>query len=349
MNGPWHPSDASRVQFAPTSQDLSEGTNGPELPKVSNGVLSDDQAPMFTLTLIRRDPASRAQWNVAKIRDPPIDEISSHSHLGPGVVQGTKTAGAPLYIDISNPGYTKFIAPIESRPQSAFSMDSAHTDPMMAPFLSDKYFYRRLWMDGSRFADHTYGHRKSSSNSSASEIEQAHQASGYSRSRSETSVPTTDRRSKGYAFLSPWNGRCDFSTGNTGRSLKCRHTLKPQNQGETLMSITVSELRFNLPGSNVFSSRNTSTEDEPGSKRNSFSTRPRVRKNTSSSELDTSLREQAPFGKLDLSLGREPAGGGFTGKQAKLGKLIVESEGQKMLDLLVAANMALWWRAYERV
>jgi len=51
---------------------------------------------------------------------------------------------------------------------------------------------------------------------------------------------------------------------------------------------------------------------------------------------------------FDLSLGRERAGGGFGGKQAKLGKLILEDEGQKMLDLLVAANMALWWRAYER-
>jgi len=52
--------------------------------------------------------------------------------------------------------------------------------------------------------------------------------------------------------------------------------------------------------------------------------------------------------RLDLSLGQELAGGGFGGKQAKLGKLIIEDEGLKMLDLLVAANMALWWRAYER-
>lgn len=53
--------------------------------------------------------------------------------------------------------------------------------------------------------------------------------------------------------------------------------------------------------------------------------------------------------RLDLSLGQEFAGGGFGGKQAKLGKLIIEDEGLKMLDLLVAANMALWWRAYEKV
>jgi hypothetical protein len=51
---------------------------------------------------------------------------------------------------------------------------------------------------------------------------------------------------------------------------------------------------------------------------------------------------------MDLSLGQEFAGGGMGGKQAKLGKIILEDEGLKMMDLLVAANMALWWRAYEK-
>ena len=52
--------------------------------------------------------------------------------------------------------------------------------------------------------------------------------------------------------------------------------------------------------------------------------------------------------RLDLSLAQENAGGGFAGRQAKLGKLIVHDEGLKMFDLLVAANMGIWWRAYER-
>jgi hypothetical protein len=47
-------------------------------------------------------------------------------------------------------------------------------------------------------------------------------------------------------------------------------------------------------------------------------------------------------------LGQERAGGGLAGKQAKLGKLIVQGDGIKMLDLLVAANLSLWFRAYER-
>jgi len=51
---------------------------------------------------------------------------------------------------------------------------------------------------------------------------------------------------------------------------------------------------------------------------------------------------------FDLSLGQELAGGGFGGKQAKLGKLIIEPEGLKMMDLVVAANLGLWWKAYNR-
>ena len=47
---------------------------------------------------------------------------------------------------------------------------------------------------------------------------------------------------------------------------------------------------------------------------------------------------------LDLSLGQERAGGGFNGNKAKLGKLIIYGgQGLAMLDLLVAANMAVWF------
>ncbi|KAL5340522.1 hypothetical protein BJX70DRAFT_387312 [Aspergillus crustosus] len=50
--------------------------------------------------------------------------------------------------------------------------------------------------------------------------------------------------------------------------------------------------------------------------------------------------------RLDLSLAREKAGGGMRGDSAKLGKLIIEDEGIKMLDLVVASCMAVWWRGY---
>ena len=51
-------------------------------------------------------------------------------------------------------------------------------------------------------------------------------------------------------------------------------------------------------------------------------------------------------GQFDLALGREKLGGGFDGEQAKLGKLIIEPEGQKMLDLIVATNLLAFRRAF---
>jgi hypothetical protein len=59
--------------------------------------------------------------------------------------------------------------------------------------------------------------------------------------------------------------------------------------------------------------------------------------------------ESGDDGHLDLRLGREKAGGGRKGTNAKLGKLIIEDEGLKMCDLVVAASMGVWWQYYARM
>ena len=76
----------------------------------------------------------------------------------------------------------------------------------------------------------------------------------------------------------------------------------------------------------------------PGSQPHSH----RSTSNSSGGDLDCDSDED----RLDFSLARENAGGGLRGKSAKLGKLIIEDEGIKMLDLVVAACMAVWWRGY---
>jgi len=111
--------------------------------------------------------------------------------------------------------------------------------------------------------------------------------------------------------------------------------------------MTVSELRFNLPSSR----KPTTPRGEEGSKRSSLFRKARHSRNNSSlsvSRDDTPEDARSSLDRLDLSLGQELAGGGFGGKQAKLGKIILEDEGLKMMDLLVAANLGLWWRAYEK-
>lgn len=120
----------------------------------------------------------------------------------------------------------------------------------------------------------------------------------------------------------------------------------PGLQGAPPAASVVSELRFNLPGSSM----PATPRGEERSKRSSFFHRGRHSRNNSSLSVDRDDANEVrnSLDRLDLSLGQEFAGGGFGGRQAKLGKIILEDEGLKMMDLLVAANLGLWWRAYER-
>ncbi|KAB5513181.1 oxidoreductase-like protein [Coniochaeta sp. 2T2.1] len=151
---------------------------------------------------------------------------------------------------------------------------------------------------------------------------------------------------KGYVFASPWDGRCEFRTGRGGRSLELRHVLGSSSAGFETASEghggtgtkPVSELRFNLPGS---SEGGVTSIPSHGHGRHSFHGKfdkllkldPRHRQD-SSDEYD---EEDAA---LDLSLGRERAGGGSKGNRAKLGKLIIHDEGLKMIDLAVVALLS---------
>ena len=180
--------------------------------------VTPDEDRCVSLTLIRRDPSSGFQWNVAKIRDPPVHEVSSVMG-GDGFIK-TKKAGAPLFLEIYNPGYSKFLRFDETRPSSRGSADMASLSPDQS---SDGTFRRRLYMDGSRFGDHSYGHHKTPSWNGE---QQTQRSSVQLNRQSLQAAPKAlvDRRTKGYTFRSPWGGKCEFSTGTAGRSLKvCRH------------------------------------------------------------------------------------------------------------------------------
>lgn len=368
----------------------------------------DSHAPTgFHITLIRRDPATGTQWNVATISTPRMDRNA-------------------IDIEISTPGYNRFIGSNEplslanvaanlptasGRPGSSSNMPPPATNPSAQPSAPRK-FHRELCV--SKPFDESAAH-----------------GTDYADS------PTMPSRLKSgyYVFSSPWNGTCTFSSSVNGRSLKCKHMISGPGgntpafgDADAPPALTVAELRFNTPFQaanlhthanhashkphphhiSVFSqsqhtdltTADTTTTISPTthSKRNSFSqllnpntyNRPRAQSGASgSADLTnkshhplvprrTSLRtprfpRQNQFhlpsshsnqhqhhrsistssggpdsdeDRLDFSLAREPAGGGMRGKSAKLGKLVVEDEGIKMLDLVVAACMAVWWRGY---
>ncbi|KAL8804523.1 MAG: hypothetical protein Q9182_002531 [Xanthomendoza sp. 2 TL-2023] len=168
--------------------------------------------------------------------------------------------------------------------------------------------------------------------------------------RPKQSPEDRSSRTKGYGFYSPWNGTCEFSSGVTGNALKCKHTAPEQGSP----AMTVSELRFNLPSSGDLGSASPNVQRSPerpgcGKRSSYFLSKPGSEALSTETFDPTQTNIEEGDGHFDLSLGQEKAGGGFGGKQAKLGKLIIEPEGLKMLDLIVAANMGLWWKAYEKL
>ncbi|KAJ5082835.1 hypothetical protein N7532_011878 [Penicillium argentinense] len=362
------------------------------------------QAPMrnagFNITLIRRDPSSGTQWNVATISSSPADFNA-------------------IDIEISTPGYNRFTgsneplslaslganlpAELIKAAGASLSQPVPKVQPAEQP-AGPRKFHRQVCV--SKPFDETVG-----SGQGSSDFGNGHGPDASSKLKSGY-----------YVFNSPWNGTCTFSSSVNGRSLKCKHmisgpsSLPVHGEGEANPAVTVAELRFNTPfqAANLryhaahqqpqhpsshssshpqFPQDSMSQDPMSASKRASISqflnpnnySRPRAHSGPNSSSptefqrpnfnpsaiiRKTSLRagrftRQNQFAhhprrststssggadsdedRLDLSLARELAGGGMRGKSAKLGKLIIEDEGFKMLDLVVAACMAVWWRGY---
>jgi hypothetical protein len=194
-----------------------------------------------SLTLIRRDPASGAQWNVARIEDPPVLDISSQTSNDPST---KKKIGAPMYIEVFNPGYSKFLHSNTTSKPTLESRDSGTSIQTLQtgshPSVNENVFRRRIWMEGSQHAG-GFGHRKINSrdhntgrpDSRGSYNAQTNFASTDVRppatppfmtreDQTYSSIQVSDRQTsfRGYVFTSPWNGRCEFVTGVGGGSLK---------------------------------------------------------------------------------------------------------------------------------
>ncbi len=335
-----------------------------ELPKAieSDGHRFKEQNT--SLTLIRR--YNGLQWNVGKISNN-VDSVTKclNDMPGPQNDRQNEHLNGAMSIEISTPGYSRFQehGPRSDQPkvlglsqpslnqhvlasndgsgaQAVFRRqlqayrDDIRPEPMHAPNSTSSI--------SSHDSQHSFNFHRSSYQSE-NNLKAANPASPPSQ-RSKTS------KTKHYMFRSPWNGICDFDVGVLGRSIRCKHTIAPATPNPRVdpRSVQVSELRFNLPSSKTFGPSPNGTPKE--SKRSSFFS-PQHHRQTSFKNHDPQHHDNDcdTDARMDLSLGQELAGGGFAGKQAKLGKLIVESEGLKMLDLVVAANVGLWWRVYERV
>ena len=320
-----------------------------------------------SLSLIRR--YNGEQWNVGKIRN-----TNARS-----AAEGIANPGAGISVAILTPGYAKFtdreasISGMQSNieiPHGPSPLLGPKNDASSSSHEDQAAFRRHLRLSGHvKRPDQRRRHETTDSMSIPEARPSFDSGIGSQHSdgpsspailASEQDTPSLKR----FVLQSPWDGTCEFAAGIAGRSLKCKHSYRSTDPryGQGMHSATVSELRFNLPSSKVFGSPNPKSS-MPGTqreaKRSSIFSSHRKKHSSSSLLTPDSASLSAANGyfgskveledRLDLALGQEHAGGGFGGKQAKLGKLIIENEGLLMMDLVVAANMALWWRVYEKV
>ncbi len=188
---------------------------------------------LSSLTLIRRDPSSGAQWNVGKILAAVSYPTSSHntspsrrrSRSSPGRDNTTATA-PPIRIEISNPGYNKFINAHQATglfsssshlPLNTSAEELRRMSASDESGLGERIFRRQISGETVRSWFGTAG-RKRRSGSERQEIGSDDVGGMQHALDPEFSGGDTTRR--GYAFLSPWSGTCEFYTGASGRSLK---------------------------------------------------------------------------------------------------------------------------------
>jgi hypothetical protein len=151
-------------------------------------------------------------------------------------------------------------------------------------------------------------------------------------------------RAVGYKFFSPWGGKCVFVTRADGRSLECRYY--PNGSSNTsytnaLIDAPHSKATFSVVSVMTY---NLWDPSDPAAKyRRTTASRMRFRQ-TGNSVEDGNSNDEPAYNPI----GAEHAGGGLNGREAKLAKLTIMNEGFKMLDLLVAVNVGIWWQAYKK-
>ncbi|KAK7409103.1 hypothetical protein QQX98_008711 [Neonectria punicea] len=321
----------------------------------------------FTLALIRRDPSTGNQWNVGHVSSyqsetlqPDQDESGPFLPNVPPVAHSqTPAANPPINIQIETLGYGRFRNMPTRRSFDIGPGDGIPADERVprneGAVLSRQVLmgYAKSWSSNFR-EKWNQEPREHSRHGSVTSVNSVASGDLVPEPQSALGQPGPGMRPRGYVFTSPWNGRCEFRTGTTGRSLRCYHILHDEKpalnalieQGVPVQQLggamALSELRFNLPSAELFKSPE-GREEVKAQLQGHFNKLLQKFDGRNESEDDDGM--VSPF---DVNLGKEKAGGGNRGKRAKMGKLIIYPNGMKMLDLVVAANMGLWWRAWEK-
>ena len=337
------------AQLDPSPPNLSHSEPWPEI---------EEQAPPLPprpkkslvqeadrIVLIRRDLASGSQWNVGTLT--------------------VTSSGLSATVEIHTPGYQKFAKqdlethtqPTETSQILQNEESSISASPVNHHATAPQFIRTIdiLALNHPKLGRNA--HQRNLSDDMYNAMEQR---------STQSQVPSHSK----CVFTSPWKGKCSFTTGLDGRSLKCRHALPLASSNGETSSEAACEIRFNLPWLRMRKKNQSQSDGEntqvPSSVPRSAEAKEvfrrsvqRLRSASGSKMISEGQRLQTDFEgikarsnaadsqhRLDLSLGQEKAGGGFRGSSAKLGKLIIENEGLKFADLAVGACMSIWWTHY---
>ncbi|KAJ5990081.1 hypothetical protein N7522_010288 [Penicillium canescens] len=228
-----HSLDSPRPQLRPRSSHDRTGSPN-RSPGQSPSRLRNTQRPPssnagFHITLIRRDPTSGTQWNVATISTPRMDHNA-------------------VDIEISTPGYNRFVG--SNEPLSLSSL--AGNLPPGLGRLSNSAIPQALSAEQPREQQQQTGPRKFHRQLCVSRP--FDDSASPDCSNGHIPEPPSKLKSGYYVFTSPWNGTCTFASSVNGRSLKCKHmipnpggSIQPNGEAEPPPAVTVAELRFNTP------------------------------------------------------------------------------------------------------
>lgn len=348
------------------------------IPKnLSPGDILTDQnlGSPFRITLIRRDAASGNQWNVATMSSSKEDKGVIHVEISnPGYGKFMNN----VHLSSNNSGQHSTSAAGEGENAvdvlKRIAQSMVHDDS-----TGKKVFYRDITPVRHDHQSHSLSEVLFNRHSGSAEAPKIAQ---YVSSKVNRGYYTFKSPWGGTcSFLASVNGgslKCKHTIPGPAMTSEAGVSGSGHNT-----EVTVSELRYNIPFAleqsfrapsilNV-NSNSKSPEEKWKGKRAALSqlittniqkvqqhARSRSRSHSQSgtpapivSIARGSGDEQSPASvvpaddedRLDFSLAREHGGGGMSGKSAKLGKLIIEDEGIKMIDLVVAASMGVWWRS----
>ena len=312
------------------------------------------------ITLIRRNPATDSQWNIGRLSL--LEPNSPHSPN-----RSPKHRKKDILIELSTPGYDRFSdkagesqttvftrhlnfpqtmkSENSSRLTSSTSSITRPLQPMQPTFLTPwqtscamrtaitggalKCYHSLLDLQQQPYSKMTYGERPQTA--LVSELRFNLPTVEKEATKKKENRRPVSFQSRNHGRFGSFDGSIDLSNATTGKDASNGYEQEdiiglsswPVLSQHTLVTpptLPPQQGRLELSS---FHYRAYSDEVALTHSRNSIR------------DIDTPL---------DLSLGQERAGGGFNGNKAKLGKLIIYgSQGLAMLDLLVAANMAVWF------